>query len=165
MKSTLVTALILWIALVVGTGTGIAAEPTTTTSGMPAPVAQAGNPTASNWHPKVVFQITQAGDAPSILRYVTNYLIAEPTAEVAVVGYGEGVDFMLKGAVDSEGKPYADQVQTLKNKGVAFKVCNNTLKARKFTADTVIPAAVVVPGAVNEIIRLQTREGYAYFRN
>jgi intracellular sulfur oxidation DsrE/DsrF family protein len=154
MNSTTVTALVLWISLVVGTGAGTAAEP-----------AKSGNPAASNWHPKVVFQVNQAGDAPVILRYVTNYLTAEPTAEVAVVGYGDGLDFMLKGAVDSYGKPYVDQIQALKDKGVAFKACNNTLKARKLAADAVIPAAVVVPGAVNEIIRLQTREGYAYFRN
>jgi len=115
--------------------------------------------------PKVVFQINQAGDAPTILRFVTNYLAAEPTARVVVVGYGGGVDFMLKGAVDAAGKPYADQVQALAAKGVSFRVCNNTLKARTLTADAVIPAATVVPGAVNEIIRLQTREGYAYFRH
>ena len=116
-------------------------------------------------HPKVVFQINQAADAPTILRFVTNYLKAEPAAEVAVVGYGSGVDFMLKGARDAAGKPYAEQLQSLAGKGVAFKVCNNTLKARNLTADAVAANVTVVPGAVNEIIRLQTREGYAYFRH
>jgi len=119
----------------------------------------------STAHPKVVFQINQAADATTILRFVTNYLIAEPTAEVAVVGYGGGIDFMLKGAKDAAGVPYADQVRTLADKGVQFKACNNTLKLRKLGADAVVPQAVVVPGAVNEIIRLQTREGYAYFRH
>src|ERR1035437_7481312 len=56
---------------------------------------------ASSAHPKVVFQINQAADASTILRFVANYLIAEPTAEVAVVGYAGGVDFMLKGAKDA----------------------------------------------------------------
>ena len=123
------------------------------------------NPTASSHTPKVVFQINQAADAPSIIRFVTNYLIAEPAARVVVVGYGGGVDFMLKGALDSAGKPYAEQVKSLADKGVLFKVCNNTLKARNLTADDVVPEAMIVPGAVNEIIRLQTREGYAYFRH
>jgi len=116
-------------------------------------------------HPKVVFQINQAADASTILRFVTNYLIAEPAAEVAVVGYGEGVNFMLKGATDAAGKLYADQLQVLSGKGVHFKACNNTLKARSLTSDAVTPSVTVVPGAVNEIIRLQTREGYAYFRH
>jgi intracellular sulfur oxidation DsrE/DsrF family protein len=119
----------------------------------------------STEHPKVVFQVNQSADAPTILRFVTNYLIAEPTAKVAVVGYAGGAEFMLKGAKDATGKPYADQVQALANKGVMFRVCNNTLKARNLTAEDVIFSAVVVPGAVNEIIRLQTREGYAYFRH
>jgi intracellular sulfur oxidation DsrE/DsrF family protein len=126
---------------------------------------KAANLLAPVVHPKVVFQINQATDAPTILRFVTNYLIAEPAAEVAVVGYAGGVDFMLKGAMDAAGKPYADQVKVLADKGVAFKVCNNTLKTRGLTADAVAPAVTVVPGAVNEIIRLQTREGYAYFRH
>jgi uncharacterized protein len=72
---------------------------------------------------------------------------------------------MLKGATDTTGKPYAEQLQALALKGVHFKVCNNTLKSRGLTADAVVPQATVVPGAVNEIIRLQTKEGYAYFRH
>ena len=124
-----------------------------------------GHQAALTTQPKVVFQINQAADAPTILRFVTNYLIAEPAAEVAVVGYAGGVDFMLKGAKDAEGKPYSDQLQALAHKGVHFKVCNNTLKARGLTTDAVAPSATVVPGAVNEIIRLQTKEGYAYFRH
>ena len=130
-----------------------------------APVGKSGNLLALTIAPKVVFQINQAADASTILRFVTNYLIAEPSAEVAVVGYAAGVDFMLKGAKDAEGKLYANQLNALADKGVHFKVCNNTLKSRKLTADAVVPQATVVPGAVNEIIRLQTREGYAYFRH
>jgi len=115
--------------------------------------------------PRVVFQLNKAEDAPTILRFVTNYLAVEPNAQVAVVGYAGGIDFMLKDARDPSGKPYADQLAALTNRGVAFKVCNNTLKARNLTSAAVSPPATVVPGAVNEIIRLQTREGYAYFQN
>ena len=115
--------------------------------------------------PKVIFQLNTADDAPTILRFVTNYLAVEPTARVAVVGYAGGIDFMLKDAKDANGKPYAEQMAALAARGVEFKVCNNTLRARKLTVEAVGAPAVVVPGAVNEIIRLQTKEGYAYFRN
>ena len=115
--------------------------------------------------PKVVFQLNKADDAPTILRFVTNYLAVEPTAQVAVVGYAGGIDFMLQDARDPSGKPYANELAALAARGVAFKVCNNTLKARNLTTAAVSPPATVVPGAVNEIIRLQTREGYAYFQN
>jgi len=186
MNSKLVSVVILQLALTIGTYafaspdpvTGAPASPQETTKCAPdtnpkaqsaadfvAPAGKAGNLQASSFHPKVVFQINQAADAQTILRFVTNYLIAEPTAEVTVVGYAGGVDFMLKGAKDAAGKPYADQLQTLADKGVHFKACNNTLKARTLSTDTVAPPATVVSGAVNEIIRLQTREGYAYFRH
>jgi uncharacterized protein len=140
-------------------------DPQTLFSAAPALAGKPGNLLAATIVPKVVFQINQAADAPNILRYVTNYLIAEPSAEVVVVGYAGGIDFMLKGAKDAEGKPYLSQLQALTEKGVHFKVCGNTLKGRKSAPDTVVSQAVVVPSAVNEIIRLQTREGYAYFRH
>lgn len=115
--------------------------------------------------PKVVFQINKAEDAPLILRFVTNYLKVEPEAQVAVVGYASGIDFMLKNATDGDGKPYAIQVNRLLDRGVAFKVCNNTLSARDATPEVVLAGVSVVPSAVNEIVRLQTQEGYSYFRN
>ena len=122
--------------------------------------------TAGQSHkPKVVFQVNRGEDAPLILRFVTNYLKTEPDAEVTVVGYASGIDFMLKDANDSDGKPYAAQVNRLLDMGVSFRVCNNTLKARNATADVVLANVGVVPSAVNEIVRLQTQEGYSYFRH
>ncbi len=130
----------------------------------PVPVS-AVNEAAAATGPRVVFQLNKAEEAPTILRFVTNYLAVEPTAQVAVVGYAGGIDFLLKGATDANGKAYEEQLAALAARGVAFKVCNNTLKARSLAADAVSPSATVVPGAVNEIIRLQTREGYAHFQN
>ena len=141
------------------------AAPLQSTGGLMTPAVKSGNLPIPAEHPKVVFQINQAADAPSVLRYVANYLIVEPGAEVAVVGYAGGVDFMLQGAKDPEGKPYAKQIQALADKGVFFKACGNTLKGRSLAADLVVSQASVVPSAVNEIIRLQTRQGYAYFRH
>ncbi|MFO1396331.1 MAG: DsrE family protein [Burkholderiales bacterium] len=128
--------------------------------------AAAGLPVAASGDgPKVVFQINDKESAPTVLRFVTNYLIAEPTAQIAVVGYGPGIDFMLIDAKDPNGKPYEAQLVALADRGVAFKVCNNTLKSRNLTPAVVGAQATVVPSAVNEIIRLQTREGYAYFQH
>jgi intracellular sulfur oxidation DsrE/DsrF family protein len=42
---------------------------------------------------------------------------------------------------------------------------SGVLKARSLTAGDLAPTVTVVPGAVNEIIRLQTGEGYACFRH
>ena len=106
-----------------------------------------------------------AADAPLILRFVTNYVKSEPEAEVTVVGYASGIDFMLKDAKDSDGKAYAAQVNRLLDMGVMFKVCNNTLKARNASPDVVLASVGIVPSAVNEIVRLQTQDGYSYFRH
>jgi len=172
----LLLALVAAVALPAAAGTApastatVAATPTAivapTASITPAVATSASATMISpTFVPKVVFQINVAEDAPTILRFVTNYLLAEPTAKVAVVGYGQGIDFMLKDAKDPKGVLYAPQLAMLKTKGVAFKVCNNTLKSRNLTSDVVSNEAIVVPSAVNEILRLQTREGYAYFQN
>lgn len=122
-------------------------------------------PSATDTAPKVVFQINDAANASTILRFVTNYLVSEPTARITVVGYSSGIDFMLADAKDARGDPWAIKLEALAAQGVAFKVCNNTLKSRNLGADVVAKEATVVPSAVNEIIRLQTREGYAYFQH
>jgi intracellular sulfur oxidation DsrE/DsrF family protein len=120
---------------------------------------------AVNDGPKVVFQINDAANASAVLRFVTNYLVSEPTAQITVVGYMTGIDFMLADAKDARDNPYELQLQALAERGVQFKVCNNTLKSRNLEATVVAKQASVVPSAVNEIIRLQTREGYAYFHH
>jgi len=125
-------------------------------------VAAASNADAAA---KVVFQINDAANASTILRFVTNYLVAEPSAKVTVVGYASGIDFMLADAKDARGDPWAIKLEALAGQGVVFKVCNNTLKSRNLGAEVVAKEASVVPSAVNEIIRLQTREGYAYFQH
>ncbi|MDP1649998.1 MAG: DsrE family protein [Rubrivivax sp.] len=122
-------------------------------------------PAAADNVPKVVFQINDAANASAILRFVTNYLVAEPRARVTVVGYASGIDFMLADAKDARGDPWAIKVEALAAQGVDFKVCNNTLKSRNLDTAVVAKEATVVPSAVNEIIRLQTREGYAYFQH
>ena len=128
------------------------------------PAAAATSP-ASEGGPKVVFQINDDANASTVLRFVTNYLVSEPTAKITVVGYMSGIDFMLADAKDARGDPWAIKLQALAGQGVNFKVCNNTLKSRGLGPDVVAKEVTVVPSAVNEIIRLQTREGYAYFNH
>jgi intracellular sulfur oxidation DsrE/DsrF family protein len=127
--------------------------------------AAAATPAVTNDAPKVVFQINSDANASTVLRFVTNYLVSEPTAKITVVGYMSGIDFMLADAKDARGDPWAIKLQALAGQGVAFKVCNNTLKSRGLGPEVVAREATVVPSAVNEIIRLQTREGHAYFQH
>jgi intracellular sulfur oxidation DsrE/DsrF family protein len=52
----------------------------------------------------------------------------------------------------------------LVNKGVEFRVCNNTLVARKISADKLLMEAKVVPAGVSEVATLQAKQGFVYLR-
>ena len=83
---------------------------------------------------------------------------------IVVVANGQGIDFLLKDAVDRHGTPFLPTLEELRSKGVVFKVCRNTLTSRKLNDDAVTGEAVVIQAAVAEIARLQIREGYAYLK-
>jgi intracellular sulfur oxidation DsrE/DsrF family protein len=114
--------------------------------------------------PRTVFQLSNADDTALVLRVATNYLLAVPTAEVTVVGYNSGGEFMLKDARDPNGKLYSEQINRLADRGVIFKACNNWLKSRNLTGEALVSPVTVVPSGVIEILRLQNEEGFAYFR-
>jgi len=94
---------------------------------------------------------------------VENHINAAPDAKIVVVTHGKGIDFLLNEATDDKGA-FAPQVAGLKEKGVEFKVCRNTLKGRKLTDAAVIMEAQVVPSGVAEIGKLQAKEGYVYLK-
>lgn len=113
---------------------------------------------------KVVYHVNDSENAMIALRNVQNHLNASKDARIVVVTHGKGIDFLLNNAQDKNGNPYEPVVQTLKDKGVDFRVCNNTLASRKLDASAVIPEATVVPSGVAEIGRLQAKEGYVYLK-
>ncbi len=93
-----------------------------------------------------------------------NHLREDPAARIVVVANGGGIEFLLKGAADSGGVPFAPALDELKRQGVQFKVCRNTLTSRNLTDKAVAETAGVVQAAVAEIARLQAREGYVYLK-
>ncbi|PZP59979.1 MAG: hypothetical protein DI596_06370, partial [Azospira oryzae] len=98
------------------------------------------------------------------LRNIRNHLDAEPKSKIVVVTHGKGIDFLLEGAEDKNKNPYQVTVQTLKEKGVEFKVCNNTLVSRKIEKSKVIPEADIVPSGVAEVGKLQQKYGFVYLK-
>lgn len=112
----------------------------------------------------VVYHINDAAAARVLLGNVQNHLNASPDTRIHVVSNGRGIDFLLRDALDGEGKAYAPAVQALAGRGVAFKVCRNTLKARSLADDVVLPEAGVVPAGVAEVARLQLEEKAAYIK-
>ena len=112
---------------------------------------------------KVVYHLSEGvPQATRAIGNIRNHLAADPTAKIVVVSHGAGIDFMLDGANNTQGQPFAGSVSDLANKGVEFRVCNNTLVSRKISADKLVMEAKIVPSGVAEVARLQAKEGFVY---
>lgn len=114
---------------------------------------------------KVVYHVNDGlAQASNGLRNIGNHLEVNPSAKIVVVSHAQGVDFLMKGAMDRNGNKYEDLVEQLKNRGVRFDVCEITLRNRKLAKDQFIADATYVPSGVAEITRLQQQEGFAYLK-
>jgi len=115
---------------------------------------------------KAVYHFTQGiEEAARGLNNIRNHLDADPNAKIVVVSNGkEGVAFMVEGAVDRNGKPFAERIAALASRGVEFRVCNNTLETFKIPRESLVMEAKIVPSGVAEVARLQAKEGFAYLR-
>lgn len=114
---------------------------------------------------RVVYHVNEGNaQATNALRNINNHLTADPSAKIVVVAHAGGINFLLDGAKDGNGAPFEATVQTLKSKGVEFRVCRFTLERNKIDPKNVIEEASLVPSGVAEIARLQAKEGFVYLR-
>jgi len=112
---------------------------------------------------KVVYHLSEGiPQASRAMGNIRNHLAADPTAKIVVVTHGAGIDFLLDGAVNTQKQPFTGSISDLANKGVEFRVCNNTLMSRNIPADKVAMEAKIVPSGVAEVARLQAKEGFVY---
>lgn len=124
-----------------------------------AAAAQAAEPV------KVVYHLSEGiPQASRAVQNIRNHLAADPSAKIVVVTHGLGIDFLLEGATNQMEQPFAGAVADLANRGIEFRVCNNTLVSRKIDAAKLLPEAKIVPSGVAEVARLQAREGFVYLR-
>lgn len=128
--------------------------------------AQAATPTSAAAEDTIraVYHINEADKARPLLANVRNHLRDDPFAQIVVVANSAGIEFLLKDAADKAGVPYADALVELQRQGVKFRVCRNTLTARKLGDDAVAADVGVVQAGVGEIARLQARQGYVYIK-
>jgi len=128
-------------------------------------VAGAGTSAISQESIKVVYHLNEGvQQAASALCNIRLHLNADPQARIVVVTHGSGIDFLLKGARDAQGNSFEDSIGELAAKGVLFRVCNNTLVARKIDKIKVVLEADVVDSGVAEVARLQAQKGHVYLR-
>jgi intracellular sulfur oxidation DsrE/DsrF family protein len=119
---------------------------------------------AASAQDKVVYHISDAkAQALGALRSARNQLDVEPTTQIIFVAHAEGVDFLMEGANDRNGSPYAATVAALRNRGVRFEVCEITLKNRGLNKNQFIEEADFTPSGVVRITKLQ-KQGYAYLK-
>lgn len=140
----------------------LAAAPVTHASTVADNLAIAAAPAAEQ--EKVVYHVNDAANARAAMRNAQNHISASPGAKIVIVTHGKGIDFLLNDAKDEKGEPYQPQVVGLKEKGVEFRVCRNTLKSRNMDDSAVILDASVVPSGVAEIGKLQSKEGFVYLK-
>jgi intracellular sulfur oxidation DsrE/DsrF family protein len=120
--------------------------------------------TATFAQDKVVYHFDNAvAQGLKGLRNVRNHIDTDPTAQITVVTHAEGVDMLMEGAKAANGTEYAPLVSALKSRGVAFEVCEITLKNRGLKKDQFIQEADFTPSGVVRIAKLQT-QGYAYIK-
>jgi len=114
---------------------------------------------------KVVYHMSEGiPQASRAINNIRNHLAADPSVKIVVVTHGLGVDFLLKEAVNQMEMPFGPAVAELAAKGVEFRVCNNTLAARKIDVSRVVADAKVVPSGVAETATLQAKQGFVYLR-
>lgn len=113
---------------------------------------------------KVVYHVSDTeAQALGALRNVRNHLDTDPTAKITIVTHALGVDFLMEGAKDKNGSPYAGPVSALKSRGVTFEVCEITLANRQLKKEQFIQEADFTPSGVVRLTKLQL-QGYAYIR-
>jgi len=113
---------------------------------------------------KVVYHIDDAAtQALKGLRNIRNHLDTEPTTKITVVTHANGVDFLMEGAKDANGSPFAGPVSALAARGVKFEICEITLKNRNLKKEQFIQEAEFTPSGVVRIAKLQLA-GQAYIK-
>lgn len=114
---------------------------------------------------KFIFHITDNTSARGLLNNARNFLEAyDGKPKLVVVANGGGVDFLMQNAVDKDGNPFNISIEKLQERGVEFRVCNNTLRARKIDPKTLLESVQLVPAGIIEVAQLVSREGYAYIK-
>src|SRR4029079_8238736 len=102
---------------------------------------------------KVVFDLTSkdSNDQKAVIRWLNEVSKAEPTAQMEVVMYGQGLDLVTKG----KSAVSDDVIRLAQSKNIAFKVCQVAMKAHNLTANDLLQGVQTVPDGIYEVISKQ----------
>jgi uncharacterized protein len=100
----------------------------------------------------------------SMLVNISNHLkaVGAENLSIVVVAHGDGLEMLQQAQTDPD---LAKRIDTLREQGVRFLVCANTLHSRKINLGDLYGATDedVVPSGVAEIAHLE-QQGYVYLR-
>ena len=109
---------------------------------------------------KVVFHLASNDTLvhKALVKQISNVLDYWKTAKIEVVVHNNGISFMKK-----EEAKTAKEINILKEKGVVFAVCENTMKQRKLEKFQILSSATFVPVGIAEIV-LKQEDGWSYIK-
>lgn len=109
---------------------------------------------------KVVMQVTE-GDSLTqlaVIGQVRNIKKQLADATIEVVCHANALEMLLK-----SGSKVSAHIGELKQAGVTFAACENTMARKKATASDLVTGVETVPSGLAEII-LKQEEGWAYIK-
>lgn len=110
---------------------------------------------------KIVFQLT-SDDAKvhkGLIKQLNNLKDGwNDQVEMEVVCHGPGINFLLQNISTMEA-----EIMALKNRGVVFIACENTLREKNIDKNTVIPHLNFVTMGIGEIVEKQ-EAGWSYIK-
>lgn len=109
---------------------------------------------------KVVFQLT-SGDTlvhKALVKQIGHVLDAAPNSKIEVVCHSGGLPFLVAAQTKQSAK-----IKELKNRGVAFYACENSMRDRNVTRQDLVEECGTVPSGIVEIIKKQ-EQGWAYIK-
>ncbi|MFN4144813.1 MAG: DsrE family protein [Runella sp.] len=109
---------------------------------------------------RMVFQLSTPDTAAyrAVIRQLNNVLNHWNNAQIEVVIHNKGIGFMRK-----DQSIFEQDIQALKDRGVVFAVCENTLKQQNLKKEQILQQAIFVPVGLAEIVTKQ-EEGWAYLK-
>ncbi len=109
---------------------------------------------------KIVFHLTNNDSLvhKAMIRQINNLLTAAPNAKIEVVSHSNGIEFLMIAKTKQ-----AASITELKNKGVVFAACENTMRERKIDKSEILSEAIYVPSGVFEVV-LKQEQKYSYIK-
>lgn len=106
-----------------------------------------------------VFQLSTSDTLvhKSFIKQLNNLINAMDRVEIEVVTHGPGVEFLFKNSA------HRNNIEKLRQRGVTFLVCQNTLNEKKIQSSEFLPLAKIIPAGIAHVIIRQS-EGWSYIK-